>query len=57
MISAKRANWHLGVTLGSLSYLVTGILSMVLEAWWILLIGWALSLVIRRVFGDPYRLK
>ena len=42
-----------GQNLGCLCYCVAAIIAIVLKSWIPLLIGWALTFVVRKVFGDP----
>lgn len=54
LVSASKYNFtQLGLTLGGLSYLAAGLLSLNLSTWWPLLVGWFLAFVFRKLFGDP----
>lgn len=44
---------HLGLTLGGLAYLIAGILTVHLLAWWPLIVGWLAAFGIKKLFGDP----
>ncbi len=44
---------HLGLTLGGLSYIIGGLLTIKLFSWWPLIGGWLATFVIRKVFDDP----
>jgi hypothetical protein len=43
---------QLGLTLGGLTYLIGGILSIKMLIWWPVLGTWILSFGIRKIFGD-----
>lgn len=54
LVSASQNSFrYLGLTLGGLTYLISAIIAFFLNSWWPLLIGFLLSLVIRKIFGDP----
>ena len=44
---------HLGLTLGGLTYLVGGLLSIIMLTWWPVIGAWVLAFGIRKIFGDP----
>ena len=44
---------HLGLTLGGLTYLVGGLLSIFMLTWWPVIGAWVLAFGIRKIFGDP----
>lgn len=44
---------ELGLTLGGLSYLLGGILTLIFVTWWPLLSGFFLAVIFRKIFSDP----
>ncbi len=44
---------HLGLTLGGLTYLIGGLLSIKMLTWWPVIGAWVLAFGIRKIFGDP----
>ena len=43
---------HLGFTLGGLTYLIGGLISINMLTWWPVFGAWVLAFGIRKIFGD-----